>query len=239
LLVSSLAQILVVARKRKLWSQAELAQRVDVSLSTITRAEQGKGTPNVNSLRRIAEELGFERDELIRLAKGRPASAAALAASMAGLTTADQLHQRPARASVPFPPTTRVPHYEAVSAVRADMRHESASEFEGQFELQWSQVPDMEIDFTVGVDGQCMEPRYEHGERIGCSIRRWQAEGFVWGKDYWIRFADDQTTLKRVRPDPRDPEKFVCTPLNLKTRPFSRLKADVVRAARVVLILAA
>lgn len=233
--VNSLGEIIRSARRRKLWSQADLAQRVDVSLSTITRAEQGKGAPNVNSLRRIAEELGFERDELVRVAKGMAgASAKALAASLPGVRTADQLAGNPPASTgrtPSLPPMMQVPHYGAVSAVRVDNREEIGGE--------WSRVPDMDIDFTVGVDGQCMEPRYEHGERVGCSVRRWLAEGFIWGKDYWIRFNDDQTTLKRVRPDPRDPAKFVCTPLNLKTKPFTRLKADVEKAARVVMVLTA
>jgi hypothetical protein len=83
-----------------------------------------------------------------------------------------------------------------------------------------------------------MEPRYQDGERVGCSIRRWESEGFVWEKDYWIRFKNGETTLKRVRPDPRNREKFICAPLNPKARPFSRFKADVEKAARVLTILA-
>jgi hypothetical protein len=82
-----------------------------------------------------------------------------------------------------------------------------------------------------------MEPRYQDGERVGCSLRRWEREGFIRDKDYWIRFKNGETTLKRYRPDPRNRDKFICLPLNPKSRPFSRLKADVEKAARVLLVL--
>jgi phage repressor protein C with HTH and peptisase S24 domain len=123
----------------------------------------------------------------------------------------------------------RVPYFGGVSAVRVDRREDVGGEV--------IDVPEAGVDFVVRADGQCMEPRYENGERVGCSVRRWQREGFVWGKDYWIRFKNGEMTLKRVKPDPRHRDRFMCVPLNPKSKPFTRLKSDVDSAARVVAVL--
>jgi len=247
--MASLAEILAEGRQRKGWSQTDLAFRAGVSVSTVSRLEQGRGKANVNSLRRLAASIGYDADALARLARNPqashppawllemppsplPAGAVSLN-SIPGLFTGNLLGHpnQPRRPLEPMPRMKRRPHFGGVSAVRTEQREEEASDL--------SMVPDVGVDFTVSVDGECMEPRYEDGERVGCSIRRWEREGFVWNKDYWIRFKDGETTLKRVRPDPRDPEKIVCHPLNAKAKPFTRSKADVDKAARVLVVLSA
>jgi transcriptional regulator with XRE-family HTH domain len=243
--MAQLADILVEGRRRRGWSQAELALRAGVSVSTVSRTEQGGGLPNVNSLKRLAAAIGYDPDAMARLAREpdrtaeeawlpevNAAGRAALGA-IPGLTTADRLNERTILSEPQLtgatPRTVRVPHFGRVSAVRTDWRDEIGGEF--------SHVPDVGVDFTISVDGQCMEPRYEDSERVGCSIRRWESEGFVWGKDYWIRFKNGETTLKRVKPDPKHKEKFLCVPLNPKAKRFSRFKADVEKAARVLVVL--
>lgn len=221
--MSELSRILAQARRRRTLSQEELAARCGVSLSTVTRAEQGRAVPSGNSLRHLAAELGHDPQLLVSLGKKERRLP-----KIPGVITGDQLPAFPTLPLPTLPQRASVPHYGSVSAVQTDSRDEIAGEF--------SELPG--VDFTVTVDGQCMEPRYENGERLGCSIARWMAEGFVWGKDYWIRFTDGQTTLKRVRPDPRHRDKIRCTPLNPKARPFSRLKVDVEKAARVLMVLA-
>jgi transcriptional regulator with XRE-family HTH domain len=246
--VVKLAEILAEGRRRRGWSQADLAHHAGLSASTVARTEQSQGLPNVNSLRRIAAAIGYDPDALVRLARdpGAPHRAAWIASPddprgrslLPGLITADRLTDAKAVSLItrlsPPPRSQRVPHFGRVSAVRTDLR-EPADHERGNGEF--SDVPDAGVDFTVSVDGQCMEPRYESGERVGCSIRRWEREGFVWGKDYWIRFTDGQTTLKRVRPDPRHKERFICAPVNPKAKPFSRRKADVEKAARVLVVI--
>lgn len=249
----ALAEILIEGRRRRGWSQAELANRAGLSASTIARTEQGNGAPNVNSLRRLALAIGYDPDALVRLAKdpARPHPPAWLAdpdrplaplAAIPGLMTADHLtnpdHPLPSSSHRAPPGAIRVPHFGRVSAVKTDHRadehpHDDRLDSAAEF----SHVPDVGVDFTISVDGQCMEPRYEDSERVGCSIRRWEREGFIWNKDYWIRFKNGETTLKRVKPDPRHPDKFICAPLNPKAKPFSRFKADVEKAARVLVVL--
>lgn len=235
-----MAEIIRQGREKNRWSQAELAQRAGVSSSTIARAEQNRGSPNPNTLRRIAITIGYDMETAAVLARDPKGAGAWLAALskqpiapvFPRMMTADQLMQTPPPLSPQLlapPPMSRVPHFGGVSAVQTDLRDESP---QGA-----SVTPGLEIDFTVSVDGQCMEPRYQDGERVGCSIRRWESEGFVWERDYWIRFKNGETTLKRVRPDPRNKSKFICAPLNPRAKSFSRFKSDVEKAARVLTVL--
>ncbi|HTW95131.1 MAG TPA: LexA family transcriptional regulator [Tepidisphaeraceae bacterium] len=237
--MAKLWEILLEGRRRRNWSQLDLAFRAGVSASTVARTEQGRGAPNGNSLRRMAVAIGHDPDALVAIARDGEGEALWVSSPQAarpipGVMTADHL----ASGSIagyrdqpltPPPPMVRVPHFGRVSAVRTDLRETAG--------LETSLVPDVGVDFTVSVDGQCMEPRYEDGERVGCSIRRWEQEGFVWGKDYWIRFRDGETTLKRVMADPDNHEKFICQPLNPAAEAFSRFKADVAKAARVLVVL--
>lgn len=55
-----------VARKVKLWSQADLAREASVSLSTVTRWESGK-LPPVRELVRIADVLGVEPEWFVEM----------------------------------------------------------------------------------------------------------------------------------------------------------------------------
>jgi transcriptional regulator with XRE-family HTH domain len=52
------------ARLRKLLSQRELARRADVSLATITNIETGKIRPHPSTLRKLAEALDVDPEEL-------------------------------------------------------------------------------------------------------------------------------------------------------------------------------
>jgi transcriptional regulator with XRE-family HTH domain len=236
--MADLADILIEGRRRKGWSQQELAVRASVSISTVTRAEQRVAVPHVNSLRHLAAAIGYDAEALVQVARepgGRHPAAwmeqSKTALKIPGLFTGDQLGEMglPKGPAAGMPAMGRVPHFGGVSAVRTDQREEIGGEF--------ADAPDMGVDFVLTVDGQCMEPRYVDGEQVGCSIRRWVKEGFKWNKDYWIRFKDGQTTLKRVLRDRTDPEKFICQPLNPASRPFTRLKSDVEKAARVVVVM--
>jgi transcriptional regulator with XRE-family HTH domain len=240
--MAKLWEILLEGRRRRNWSQLDLAFRAGVSASTVARTEQGRGAPNNNSLRRMAIAIGHDPDALVNIARdgeGEPVwvaigQSAWPSPSITGVTTADRMGIRPGVSAgdqplAPPPLMVRVPHFGRVSAVRTDLRETAG--------LEISLVPDVGVDFTVSVDGQCMEPRYEDGERVGCSFTRWEQEGFVWGKDYWIRFRDGETTLKRVMPDPDNHENFICQPLNPTAEPFVRSKADVAKAARVLVVL--
>jgi transcriptional regulator with XRE-family HTH domain len=154
-------------------------------VSTISRAEQGRGLPNINSLRRLAAVIGCEPDALVRLAKepekapaprwidevGKGQEEAVSLAKIPGLTRGDRLGDRlgdrvgsaTATVSPMLAAMVRVPHFGGVSAVRTEAREEDVG---GERGVESSIVPDIGVDFTVSVDGQCMAPRYEDGERV-------------------------------------------------------------------------
>lgn len=60
------AQQLKYLRKEKGWSQQKLAQEAGLSLTGITKMEQGITTdPVISSLRKIADALGVSLDQVI------------------------------------------------------------------------------------------------------------------------------------------------------------------------------
>jgi transcriptional regulator with XRE-family HTH domain len=200
--MAKLWEILLEGRRRRNWSQLDLAFRAGVSASTVARTEQGRGAPNNNSLRRMAIAIGHDPDALVNIAhdgEGEPVwvaigQSAWSSQSIAGVTTADRMGSRPGVSAgdqplAPPPPMVRVPHFGRVSAVRTDLRETAG--------LEISLVPDVGVDFTVSVE----------------------------------------TTLKRVMPDPDNHENFICQPLNPTAEPFVRSKADVAKAARVLVVL--
>lgn len=60
------------ARLRKLLSQRELARRAGVALATVTNIELGKIRPHPSTLRKLADALGVEPEELAEHLERRP-----------------------------------------------------------------------------------------------------------------------------------------------------------------------
>ncbi len=56
---------LLQARQRRLLSQRELAERSGLAQTTISAIELGKQTPHLSTIRRLAEALRVDPDELI------------------------------------------------------------------------------------------------------------------------------------------------------------------------------
>lgn len=52
-------------RQRKLVTQAELARRSGVAVSTLSRLEQGHGPAELATIQRLADALGVEPDALM------------------------------------------------------------------------------------------------------------------------------------------------------------------------------
>jgi transcriptional regulator with XRE-family HTH domain len=58
------------ARLRRLLTQAQLAERAGVAVSTLSRLEQGHGPAELATVLRLAEALGVEPRELTEPPKG-------------------------------------------------------------------------------------------------------------------------------------------------------------------------
>src|SRR5262245_15250519 len=69
---SSLARALVEyfteLRRKRRWSQAELARRIDTTQSSVSEFETGQSEPRLSTLERYAEATGFELE--VRILKG-------------------------------------------------------------------------------------------------------------------------------------------------------------------------
>ena len=52
----------VLERRKKGWSQAELSRRVGINATSMSRIESGKEPPFPNRSKRIADALGWEGD---------------------------------------------------------------------------------------------------------------------------------------------------------------------------------
>jgi len=60
-----LSEKLQKLRKEKNWTQEELAQKLFVSRTAISKWESGRGIPNIDSLKSISEVFGISVDELL------------------------------------------------------------------------------------------------------------------------------------------------------------------------------
>ncbi len=56
----SIASLLIAARARAKLTQAELAERMGTSQSTIARLESGAARPSLSTLRRLAKAIGMQ-----------------------------------------------------------------------------------------------------------------------------------------------------------------------------------
>jgi transcriptional regulator with XRE-family HTH domain len=54
-----------MARQRKLLTQVELAERAGMTESTVNRIEQGLQHPRISTIRKLAEALAVQPEELI------------------------------------------------------------------------------------------------------------------------------------------------------------------------------
>ena len=52
-------------RERRLLTQRELAERIEVTVGTINRIERGVHRPRLGTIRKLAEALGVDPDELV------------------------------------------------------------------------------------------------------------------------------------------------------------------------------
>jgi transcriptional regulator with XRE-family HTH domain len=73
ILVMAFKDNLVRLRKGRGWTQVELAEKAGITVGLVRRYEAGGTSPNLPTLRRLAESLGTSTDELVFEPGGLPA----------------------------------------------------------------------------------------------------------------------------------------------------------------------
>jgi transcriptional regulator with XRE-family HTH domain len=61
----SRGELIRLLRRRKGWTQRELAQRAGVTQTTIVRLERGDTEPVISTIRKVAEALGVPPAEIL------------------------------------------------------------------------------------------------------------------------------------------------------------------------------
>jgi transcriptional regulator with XRE-family HTH domain len=191
-------------RRERYLTQEEFAQKLEMSPANVRRLEQSEASGmQVKNFRRLATLLNIPPDELrarigVRSAATRepdePPEAQAVSIH-------DPTFPSALRAESPRD-VAAIPHYHGVSATRPEDRPPTGR---GQ-----SLVPaGSGRQFSVTVDGDCMEPKYHDRDVVIFSVDLAEREGIVDGKNYFIQLADGENTFKRIFADPENRELLI------------------------------
>lgn len=203
-------------RRERYLTQEEFAQRLEMSPANVRRLEQspisGMQVKNFRRLagllniapdelrRRIGAPRGEARDSTERIPQARGAESTRPAAPMPEST----IHDAEFPAGVGGPPreTVDITHFHGVSAARIEDRTATAR---GAVPAP----PGPRRRFAVTVDGDCMAPRYQHGDIVVFSVDAAEREGIVEGKNYFIQFVDGENSFKRIFLDPESRDRVI------------------------------
>jgi phage repressor protein C with HTH and peptisase S24 domain len=191
-------------RRERYLTQDEFAQKLEMSAANVRRLEQSEtGGMQVKNFRRLATLLNVSPDDLRRQIGVKDEALTARIESAGALETPVVDADFPASVK----PTSRrgivdVSHYHGVSAARVENRTDTNR---GQ-----APVPaGNQRRFAVTVDGDCMEPKYRDGDVVVFSVDAAEREGIVDGKAYFIQFAGEENTFKRIFRDPENHELLI------------------------------
>ena len=189
-------------RRARYWTQEEFAQHIGMSAQNVRRLEQSEvGGMQVKNFRRLADLLKVTPDELRQRIGASAEAELDPAGPVAGRSRG--IAEAPT-AIVPgsVSPVVEIERFHGVSAARPEDRTDLA---DGK-----SLAPAGAMRrFSAVVDGDCMEPKYRHGEVVIFSVDAAELEGVINGRNYFVQFDDGQNTFKRLFADPADPELLV------------------------------
>jgi phage repressor protein C with HTH and peptisase S24 domain len=219
-------------RQGRYLTQEEFAQRLEMSPANIRRLEQAEvGGMQVKSFRKLAALLNLSPDALRQQIGATPDK---LTGEMGGMLGTGG---RPAPADPAFPSGIHIPsgrdamevvdveHFHGVSAARSEDRSAARR---GKAPVPAGPAR----RFAVTVDGDCMEPKYSHGDVVLFSVDAAEREGIVEGKNYFLQFADGENTFKRVFIDPDNHELLILRCWNEKYEPRVVERGNVKLLAR-------
>ncbi|HWE03511.1 MAG TPA: LexA family transcriptional regulator [Tepidisphaeraceae bacterium] len=214
-------------RRDRFLTQEEFAQRLEMSPANVRRLEQCEmGGMQVKNFRRLAALVNVSPADLrqqigpasqVLPAPGRPRPERALPAAdfPSGLNDATRRD------------IVEVPHFHGVSAARTEDRTDA---HRGRTPIPAGSAR----RFAVTVDGDCMEPKYHHGEVVVFSVDAAEREGIIDGKNYFVQFADGENTFKRIFLDPENRELLILRGWNERYPPRVVERSTVKLLARAI-----
>jgi transcriptional regulator with XRE-family HTH domain len=219
-------QKLAALRAERFLTQEEFADRLGMSTAGVRRLEQLEvGGMQMRNFRRLAELAQVTPQQLRRrIGPGGDESAGDAEA-------------------IPF-------DFQPTALIRASARQVvdverfhgvSAARPEDRAEVERGRIPvpaGAGRRFAAVVDGDCMEPRYRHGDVVVFSIDAAEKEGIVEGRNYFVQFADGENTFKRIFFDPENSERLVLRCWNTKypQRKVSRSGIQILARAEFRLV---
>ncbi|MDB5294007.1 MAG: hypothetical protein JWL69_5248 [Phycisphaerales bacterium] len=215
-------------RRGRYLTQEEFAQRLEMSPANIRRLEQSEvGGMQVKSFRKLAALLSLSPDAL-RQQIGARSEGSADGGETPRYDPSAPLHNAAFPSGVQTASTrgvTEVEHFHGVSAARAEDR---TAAHRGKATVPVGTAR----RFAVTVDGDCMEPKYHHGDVVLFSVDAAEREGIVEGKNYFLQFADGENTFKRIFLDPENRELLILRCWNEKYEPRVVERSSVKLLAR-------
>jgi len=195
-------QKLAALRRERYLTQQELAERLDMSLANIRRLEQSEvGGMQMKNFRRLAELLKIPPDELQRRI-GAPFETET-ENGRGGNRRPERFGPQPsALIAGTMQPVVDIDRFHGVSAAQPEDRE--------RVDRGQTPVPTGAAErFSVIVDGDCMEPKYRHGDVVIFSVEAVDREGILDGRNYFIQFNDGENTFKRVFVDADNGERLI------------------------------
>lgn len=221
--IVNLANWIKTERRKRGWSQLDLAKKANVTSDTISRIELGKRIPQWGTIRTICELFGVPFEQVSGLLER--AHEEGLKAGMRIVKASREQDARLDQNVEPYSETTvdEIPFFEADLAAGG-----------------WADVTEhavcdpRQIDhgkFRVRLRGESMLPRYPDGQVVTFRCLRASREGPVVGRDYYVQRSDGSATFKRL--GEIEEEMYVLRALNKKKfpRPLRVNRADVTRMA--------
>ena len=193
-------------RRARYLTQEEFAQQIGMSAANVRRLERTEeGGMQAKNFRRLADLLKLSPAELhqkIGRRGQRPRNGHGHGSASVDVLDAGPVGLPSAVAAESLRPVVDVERFHGVSAARPEDR-------EGVRRGRTPVPAGSPRRFAVTVDGDCMEPRYRHGDVVIFSVDAAEAEGIVDGRNYFLQFDDGHNSFKRVFLDPGDPDVLV------------------------------
>jgi len=220
--VSVAGQKFAAIRRERYLTQEEFAQRLAMSAANVRRIEQSDTSGmHFRNLRRLATLVKTSPKQLLErigvaeqtLSDGAPSGDAA---DFPWGIAEDSLQ-----------PVMEIAHFHGVSAAKTEDR----------MAVQRAAIivpQSTDRRFSVTIDGDCMEPKYQHGDVVIFSIDAAEREGIIDGRNYFIQFADGDNTFKRIFLDPENRETLQLKCWNARYAPRTVERASIKLLARAM-----